>query len=264
MTVEELGVHLKAAPGAAGRFEEAIMVLRPLLEQQEVAPNAIFLDGLASAAASQRPDRSDGEREILPNEAIAAFHAVLIHAPGLARVRLELARALLLQGRGRSCPAPLRGGACDGVPDEVTANVNRFLAEIRGRGRWSFNPGAAPAPDSDLGGTADARTVYVFDLPFRRDQQELTTSGIGVPVRGGAEYQVPLRESLRLRAGADAARQEYGGSQSDRFRLAGHLGPRRLVDRSTDVSELASARQGRLGRAGDHRAHGVRLAADTG
>ena len=143
----------------------------------------------------------------------------------------------------------------------MTANVNRFLAEIRGRGRWSFNLGAAQAPDSNLGGTSDERTIYIFDLPFQRDQQELTTSGIGVSVRGGAEYQVPVRESLRLRAGADGARQEYEGSQSDRFHLAGHLGPRRLVDRSTDVSELASARQRWLGTVADHRAHGVRLEA---
>ena len=87
-----------AALVAAGRFEEAIMVLRPLLEQQEVAPNAIFLHGLASVAAWQRPDRSDGEREILPNEAVAAFHAMFIQAPGLVRVRLELARPCDLKG----------------------------------------------------------------------------------------------------------------------------------------------------------------------
>ena len=246
---------------AAGRFEEAIMVLRPLLAQQEVEPNAIFLYGLASVEASQRPDRTDEEREILLNEAIAAFHAMLIQAPGLVRVRLELARAFYLKGEDDLARRHFEAVLAGGVPDEVAANVNRFLAEIRGRGRWSFNLGAALAPDSNLGGTSDERTIYIYNLPFQRDQQELTTSGIGVSVWGGAEYQVALRESLRLRAGADAARREYEGSLFDQFYLAGHLGPRWLVDRSTDVSLLASAQQRWLGTVPDHRALGVRLEA---
>ena len=39
------------------------------------------------------------------------------------------------------------------------ANVQRFLKEIRGRGRWSFRLGAALAPDSNIGGTSDERTI---------------------------------------------------------------------------------------------------------
>lgn len=82
----------------AGRFEEAIMVLRPLLGQEPVDGNVLFLYGLASLEASQRPGREDEERELLLNEAIAAFHAMLVEAPGLVRVRLELARAFYLKG----------------------------------------------------------------------------------------------------------------------------------------------------------------------
>ena len=94
-----------------GRFEEAILVLRSLLEQEQVEANTIFLYGLASLEASQRPGRADDEREILLNEAIAAFHAMLVEAPGLVRVRLELARAFFLKGEDELATAPLRGGA---------------------------------------------------------------------------------------------------------------------------------------------------------
>ena len=38
-----------------GRYEEAIVALRPLLGQEPVDGNVLFLYGLASLEASQRP-----------------------------------------------------------------------------------------------------------------------------------------------------------------------------------------------------------------
>ena len=247
----------------AGRFEEAIVALRPLLQQDEVDPNALFLYGLASLEASQRPDRTDEDREILLNEAIAAFHAMLVEAPGLVRVRLELARAFFLKGEDdlarRHFEAVLAGDA----PEPVVANVRNFLAAIEARDRWSFNLGAALAPDSNIGAGSEERTIYVHvfgqPLPFERDAEELTTSGIGLSVWGGAEYQVPLAERWRLRAGGEASRREYSGSEFDQFYLATHLGPRWLVDRDTVASLLASARQRWVGTVPDNRAFGARL-----
>ena len=243
----------------AGRFEEAIMVLRPLLGQQPVDGDVLFLYGLASLEASQRPDWADDERALLLNEAIAAFHTMLVEAPGLVRVRLELARAFYLKGEDDLARRHFEAVLAGGVPESVAANVNVFLNEIRGRGRWSYNAGFALAPDTNIGAGSDERTIYIFGLPFERDAEELTTSGIGVSVWGGAEYQVPLRESLRLRAGGEAARREYEGSQFDQLFLGTHLGPRWLMDKSTEGSLLASARQRWIGTAPDNRELGARL-----
>ena len=247
----------------AGRFEEAIVALRPLLEEKPVAGNVLFLYGLASLEASQRPGREDEEREILLNEAIAAFHAMLVEAPGLVRVRLELARAFFLKGENDLARRHFEAVLAGGVPDEVAANVNLFLNEIRSRGRWSFNVGVALAPDSNIGAGSEERTIYipVFGqlLPFERNAEELTSSGIGVAVWGGAEYQVPLAERWRLRAGGQASRREYEGSDFDQLYLASHLGPRWLVDGNTEGSLLASARQRWTGTAPDNRELGARL-----
>jgi len=242
-----------------GRYEEAIVVLRPLLEQEPVDGNVLFLYGLASLGASQRPGREDDERELLLNEAIAAFHAMLVEAPGLVRVRLELARAFYLKGEDDLATHHFEAVLAGGVPEAVALNVQRFLDEIRSRGRWRFNLGAALAPDTNIGAGSDERTIYIFGLPFERDAEELTTSGIGVSVWGGAEYQVPLRESLRLRAGGEAARREYEGSQFDQLYLATHLGPRWLADGNTEGSLLASARQRWIGTVPDNREFGARL-----
>ena len=247
----------------AGRFEEAIVALRPLLGQEPVDGNVLFLYGLASLEASQRSDRTDEDREVLLNEAIAAFHAMLVEEPGLVRVRLELARAFYLKGEDDLARRHFEAVLAGGVPEPVAVNVQDLLDEIRARNRWSFNVGFALAPDSNIGAGSEERTIYIpvfgQSLPFERDAEELTSSGIGVSVWGGAEYQVPLAERWRLRAGGQASRREYEGSQFDQLYLATHLGPRWLVDQDTEGSLLASARQRWTGTVPDNREFGTRL-----
>ena len=259
-----------AATGAgalvdAGRYEEAIVVLRPLLDREAIEPSALFLYGLASLEASQRPGRSDEEQETLLDEAIAAFHVMLVQRPELVRVRLELARAFYLKGEDDLARRHFEAVLAGGVPEEVAANVNLFLEEIRSRGRWSFNVGFALAPDSNIGAGSEERTIYIpvfgQPLPFERDAEELTSSGVGVSVWGGAEYQVPMAERWRLRAGGQTARREYEGSEFDQLYLAAHLGPRWLIDQDTEGSLLASARQRWIGTVPDNRELGARLEA---
>ena len=244
-----------------GRFEEAIVALRPLLGQEPVEGNVLFLYGLASLEASQRPDRTDEEREILLNEAIAAFHTMLVEAPGLVRVRLELARAFYLKGEDDLARSHFEAVLAGGVPDEVAANVNLFLEEIRSRGRWSFNVGFALAPDTNIGAGSDERTIYIYGLPFQRDAEELTTSGVGIVLWGGAEYQYPLGDTTRLRAGGDLWRREHSGSQFDDTFASVHLGPRLLLDESTEASVLGTASQRWTGTVKDHHALGGRIEA---
>ena len=243
----------------AGRFAEALDILGPLVSGNVVEANAVFLYGLAAMGASQHPKVSDENREALLKEAIGAFHSMLLAEPGLLRVRLELARAFYLKGDDALARRHFILVLGANPPEPVVANVRRFLLEIDGRGRWSYRLGAALAPDSNIGGTSDERTIYIFNLPFERDIEELTTSGIGVSVWGGAEYQYVLDEDVRLRAGAEFARREYGGSQYDQFFVGTHLGPRWNIDGDTGLSVLASARQRWLGTAPDNRELGARL-----
>ena len=244
---------------AAGRFADALAILRPPVEAGAVPANLLFLFGLAAVEAARRPGLADDVREALLREAIAAFHTMLVDRPDLVRVRLELARAFFLMGEDDLARRHFEHVLAGDLPAAVAANVRGFLNQIRARKRWSFNLGFALAPDSNIGGTSDERTLYIFNLPFRRNAEELTTSGIGVSVWGGAEYQVPLAERLRLRAGAETARREYERSEFDQFFLGTHVGPRWLADRDTELSLLASARQRWVGTAPDHRDLGIRL-----
>ena len=203
----------------------------------------------------------DDRRDELLDEAIAIFHAMLVREPGLVRVRLELARAFYLKGEDDLAVRHFEAVLAGGVPDAVAANVRQFLDEIRARNRWSFTLGAALAPDTNIGAGSEERTIYIFGLPFERDAEELTTSGVGIAVWGGAEYQVLLAERWRLRAGGDAARREYSGSEFDQLYFSTHLGPRWLVDARTEGSLLASARQRWTDTVPDNREFGARLEA---
>ena len=198
-------------------------------------------------------------RDVLLDEAIAAFHAMLVTRPDLVRVRLELARAFFLKREDSLARRHFETVLAGDVPEAVKANARLFLAEIRARRRWSFNAGFALAPDTNIGGGSDERTITIYGLPFERDAEQLTTSGIGLSVWGGAEYQVPVSDWWRFRAGAQASRREYERTLFDQNFVALHLGPRWLLDAATDASLLASARQHWSGTAPNYRELGGRL-----
>ncbi|MDE0406304.1 MAG: surface lipoprotein assembly modifier [Alphaproteobacteria bacterium] len=245
----------------SGRFEEALRLLRPLARGRTVDASVLFNIGLAAAGASQRPGLSEAARTALLAEAIAALRRMLFDRPGLVRVRLELARAFFLKREDRLAQRHFEHVLAGSPPAAIAANIRRFLAEIRARRRWSFHIGAALAPDSNIGAESGERTIYIFGLPFRRDQRRLTSSGVGLSLWAGGEYQHPLGVRLRLRTGADILRHEHAGGRYDRMTLSAYAGPRWLLDADTEVSLLPEVRLHWLGHAVDHRDPGLRMEA---
>ena len=249
----------------AGRFDEALAVLAPLVRGEAVQADALFQYGLAAIGAAQRPDVSEEKRDALLDEAIAAFHGMLVRRPELIRVRLELARAFFFKGEDRLARRHFEQVLAGEVPPPVAANVGRFLAQIRARRRWSARFGFALAPDTNIGATSDERVIYIdvggARLPFTRDAEELTSSGVGLSVWTGGEYQHPLSQRWRLRAGGNLSRRDYSGSRFDQTFLSAHAGPRWLISRRSEASLLASAQRRWSATAPDHDALGARLEA---
>ena len=209
----------------------------------------LFDDGMAAVEDARYDD------------AIAAFLAILVDRPGLVRVRLELARAFFLKGDDDLAREHFERVLAGELPAPVVANVRRYLAQIRARRRWSMYVGAALSPDSNVGSASDEEIIYIYDLPFRRNEEELVTSGIGLSVWTGGEYQHPLGDRLRLRMGGDLTRREYAGSQFDETLGSVHAGPRWLAGRRTELSTLASFRRRWVGSLPEHDARGFRFEA---
>ena len=249
-----------------GRPAEALTILRPLARSHPKGAKIHFLLGLAAIEASRKPGAAEADREALLDEAIATLHAILADQPALVRVRLELARAFFYKEEDSLARGHFERVLAGEVPDAVKANVQRFLTQIRARRRWTMYVGAALLPDSNIGSGSEDEIIYInfggIDLPFRRNNADnLTTSGVGTSLWAGGEYQHPLGDRLRLRAGGDLARKEYSGREFDESNLSVHAGPRWLLDRRTEASVLASARRRWAGTSIDHDAVGARIEA---
>ena len=264
-TPEVSGIAESRSRIQEGKYDEALAILRPLARGREVDAGVLFQIGLAATGASQQPGLAEDQRKALLDEAIGAFRTMLIDRPGLVRVRLELARALFLKGENDLSRRHFEHVLAGNPPAPVLANVRRFLAEIRARRRWTLHTGFALAPDTNIGGTSDERIIHIDiggqRLPFRRDAEDLTTSGIGVSVWTGGEYQYPLGDGVRLRAGANLSRRDYAGSRFDQTFVSGHAGPRWLVGRNTEASVLASVQRRWSAGAPDYDALGARAEA---
>ena len=144
-----LSVATAQALVKAGKFNEALTVLRPLLQAHPDRTDILFLTGLAAIEASRRPGTPESDQKALLDEAIGSLRAILIDRPGLVRVRLEPGAGVLSQGRGQPGARPLRARAGRQTAGTGGANVQRFLAEIRARRRWTMYLGAAVSPDSN-------------------------------------------------------------------------------------------------------------------
>ena len=236
----------------------------PAQAQDQEDLESLFQEGMTAAQeATTAPD--EDRRDALLDEAIAAFRKMLVADPNLVRVRLELARAFYLKGEDSLARRHFEAVLAGGVPEPVAANIHAFLAEIRARRRWSIRAGFAIAPDTNIGAGSEERTIYIpvfgQSLPFQRDAEELTSSGVGLVLWGGGEYQYPTGPRTRLRAGANVSRREHSGSQFDESSVAVHLGPRALIDARTEASVLVTAGQHWLGTVKDHHALGGRIEA---
>ncbi len=233
------------------RYFEALKLLHPIARESKGRADrtdVLFLFGLSAIEASRRlpPDRAK-EKIALLDEAIAALRAILIEKPGLVRVRLELARAFFYKREDDLSRRHFDRVLAGKPPKAMVANINRFLRIMRARRRWSAHFGFSLAPDTNIGAVSDSEVIYIYDLPFRRDNFEGESSGLGFVFWGGWEYQHPLDKRVRLRLGADVSRREYEGSHFDQMTISLHAGPRWWISPNTEMSLLASARQRRSG-----------------
>ena len=234
-------------------FTEALSILRPLaLDQSDDSQqlDALFLLGLAALGAGEHPEITKAERKDYLNEAIDAFHRILVVQPELVRVRLELARAFYVKGDDRLSRKEFERVLAGELPPPVVANVRTFLASIRQRRRWSGYFGMAMAPDTNISGSATDETVHLYDFfnfvpgsTLEANYEPDIRSGVGIRAWGGGEYEHPLSPRVRLRAGGGASRTEYEGRDFDGTSLFAHGGPRWLASQRTDMSLLASARR---------------------
>ena len=182
---------------ADDRPEDALALLRPLLERDPFEPALLFETGRAALAAAGRADLSVTARAALLDEAALLFSAVLAQRPDDAEARMALARALFLKGEDALSRRQFERLLSAGPPAALADDIRAYLRELPGPKRWSGHVGTA--------------------LSLER--------GAGLMLWGGLAREQPLSERLGLRLGIDAGRSERAGRKDDRDWLGLHLGP---------------------------------------
>ena len=232
-----------------GKFNEALVVLRPLAKTYPKRTDILFLLGLAAIERSEQPGITEADREALLADAITALRTILIDRPDLVRVRLELGRAFFLNKDDGLARDHFERVLAGNPPPSVVTNVQLFLDSIRARRRWSTYLGVALLPSTNIGRDPHENTIItvpgVPDFPFRPD--ETRKSGVGISVWAGGQYHYPLADRVRLFLGGNASLLQYPEKEFDRMSLSGHVGPNWLVGRNTDISFLANVRQNWIG-----------------
>ncbi len=100
-------------------------------------------------------------------------------------MHLELARAFFLKREDDLSREHFERVLAGGPPPAMVANIRRFLEAMRARRRWSGRFGATLAPDSNVNAASGSDIIYIGGLPFRRDADAGTRSGVGAILWGG-------------------------------------------------------------------------------
>ena len=245
-TAETL-IETARAALAKGNLNDAELLLEGIEAEEGNVDELDFLHGMI---AMQRKDWPS---------AIARFRAMLIRNPDLPRPRLELARAFFNAGDDKLARHHFERVLASDPPEAVAKNVQSFLDIIRARRRWDAHFGIALAPDSNVNTATAAEIVWLYGLPFRVSDESRPSSGVGLIVWGGVEYEHPLSNRWKLRAGSDVRRQEHRRQEFNRMLLSLHVGPRWIMTRNVEISLLASRRQQWAGNKPAYLEKGLRL-----
>lgn len=191
--------------------------LASLAGRIDVDPNdLVFLTGM-TALGQQQYDR-----------AITQFRRMLDRDPTLARVRLELARALFLKRDDDAARYHFELALAGKLPETVERNVRGFLTEIRRRRLWSFEVSGGVLPDSNINAGSNQQTVNIAGLPFTLSSEAREKSGFGAMISMNASRAIPLTAQWQLRGFASVLRRDYTDSRFDDMILRVGLGPRRV------------------------------------
>ena len=218
-------------------FDEA----RPLLAALSQAPGyrleTRFLKGVIAAETG---DLKGAE---------AQYRAILVDDPKQTRVRYELGKTLLAQGRTAAADHQLRLAAeSEEIPPEIARSIRSVRNIIRSKRTWSVNVDLGIAPDSNINNATGADTITVLfgtqPIPLTLDKTAKAKSGLGVTGSVDAGLRLPIAKDTLLLVDFDAFGTQYKGSAYDDLSLEFASGPEfKLSDKLSLRAEAVVAQR---------------------
>jgi hypothetical protein len=214
------------------KYEEA----RPLVAALAAAPGmempTQFLQGMI--------DLETGN----PKSAAGNFRKILKDHPRQTRVRLELARALMMQGKFQGADYHLRlAQDDDGLPEDISRMIGNARSVIRTRRPFRFGFDVGIAPDTNINSATASETVDInfgsSRIPLDLDEDARARSGIGLTATAYASMRLPTSETVAILADANAAMTNYEGSDVDDYTVQLAAGPELSLGVATSLSVQA-------------------------
>jgi len=236
------------------RYAEAQPLIEALAQAPQYRIQYLFLTGYVATENGRHDD------------AIAAFRNILEIDPKQTRVRLELARVLLLKGERDAADHHFRLASQDrSLPPEIVATIRSARGIIRDQRAWRFNFDVGLAPDSNINNATSAEQVDLLvspnnPLPFQINPDARAKSGLGMVGSFSGGLQLKQSEKVNLLVDADGQFTHYKNNDFDDYILQLAVGPElRLSNRST-VSLQGVALQRWFGGKSAQRQFGGKLA----
>lgn len=226
------------------RYAEARPMLAALAQVPALKLQYRFLSGYVA----QQTNDLDG--------AASFYRAILVDDPKQTRVRLELARVMILQGRTQSADRQFRLAEQDAeLPPEIARTIRAARDVIRSKRAWSLNIDAGIAPDSNINNATSADSINVYlggqQVPLTLDESARPRSGLGRTGSIDAGLRLPMSDAALMLVDVDAIGTDYDGATFDDFAYEAAVGPELRVNERTRV---------RMQAVGAQRVYGNRIA----
>ncbi len=173
--------------------------------------------------------------------AVGAFRSVLASHPEQTRVRLELARALMLQGKNSAADHHFRlAQSATDLPPEIAATIRASRGIIRSQRDWSLNVDFGIAPDSNITNGTTAETIDIAFgnqiVPLTLDEAARSKTGTGQTIGLSGSARLNLKGETNLLIEGDAHFVNYKGSDYDDLSTQLAIGPEFQLSDTTRLS----------------------------
>jgi hypothetical protein len=194
----------------------------------------------------------------------STFRAILEKDPSQTRVRLELARIMMLSGKEGSADYHFRLAQHDkDLPADIANTIHGLRGILRDQRTWHLNLDVGLSPDSNINSATSAETVNVnfgpFQLPLTLDDQARAQKGVGQT--GGLSAGLRLRASdkVALLFDADSRMVNHKGKFADDIQLQLAIGPEIRLGDTSSLSVQALGEQRWYGGKTASRDYGARI-----
>ena len=221
---------------AERKFDEARPMVAALANAPALSMETHFLSGYIAV------ETGDTDR------AIKEFRAALVGHPEQTRVRLELARALMLQGKNAAADYNFRlAQHADDLPPEIQATIRASRGLLRDSREWHFSTDFGLAPDTNITNGTTAQTVDLIfgnqTIPLTLNGNARARSGIGETGSLSAGWRLPVAENTALLIDADGQGVNYAGTAADDFSAQLSIGPEMKLSERARLSIQAIGSQ---------------------